>query len=139
MAFRCPGAFPILVLLRRALRTPDFARACPGRHAIFGWYDHMWQALSPWVASRIFHVTGRSATYFPTGSGDTTLAYVLSYGFANGIVRFANAEPAAGHIDRNFGPAVGVIAGVLLDLVYAVHSRRSRLLLVRLPCPTDRE
>jgi uncharacterized membrane protein YphA (DoxX/SURF4 family) len=30
----------------------------------------------PWVAIHVFHLSGRAVTYFPTGSGDTTLAYV---------------------------------------------------------------
>ncbi len=43
---------------------------------IFKWHEKMWHAVVPLVAIRFFHVTGRPATYFPTGSGDTTLQYV---------------------------------------------------------------
>jgi len=39
-------------------------------------YEKMWHTLVPWVATRFFHVTGQPATYFRTGSGDTTLQYV---------------------------------------------------------------
>ena len=39
-------------------------------------YIDLWHAIVPWVAMRWFHVTGRPATYVPTGSGDTTLQYV---------------------------------------------------------------
>lgn len=39
-------------------------------------YENAWHALTPWVATRFFHVTGMPATYFRTGSGDTTLQYV---------------------------------------------------------------
>src|SRR5438270_747377 len=34
----------------------------------------LWHAICPWVAIHVFGVTGRPATYFLTGSGDTTLA-----------------------------------------------------------------
>ena len=39
-------------------------------------YEKVWHTLVPWVATRLFHVTGQPATYFRTGSGDTTLQYV---------------------------------------------------------------
>src|SRR5436190_7348124 len=37
---------------------------------------YLWHAVVPWVAVHFFHITGQAATYFFTGSGDTTLAYV---------------------------------------------------------------
>jgi uncharacterized membrane protein YphA (DoxX/SURF4 family) len=33
-------------------------------------------AICPWIAVHILHLSGRVTTYFPTGSGDTTLAWV---------------------------------------------------------------
>jgi uncharacterized membrane protein YphA (DoxX/SURF4 family) len=50
----------------------------PEAEFLFKWWEKMWHALVPWVATRIFHVTGQPATYFPTGSGDTTLQYVTN-------------------------------------------------------------
>lgn len=43
---------------------------------LFGWYVSLWRAICPWVGSHVFHLTGRVITYFPTGSGDTTLNYI---------------------------------------------------------------
>ncbi|PWT91933.1 MAG: hypothetical protein C5B56_03095 [Proteobacteria bacterium] len=48
----------------------------PGIDTVMKPYTKMWHAVVPWVAIHIFHVTGRPATYFPTGSGDTTLQYI---------------------------------------------------------------
>jgi hypothetical protein len=39
-------------------------------------------ALTPWVAVHIFHLTGAVTKYHPTGSGDTTLDYVMVFCFA---------------------------------------------------------
>ncbi|MGA3200878.1 MAG: hypothetical protein ABSF12_00120 [Bryobacteraceae bacterium] len=41
-----------------------------------------WRALCPWVAVRIFHLQGAVTKYHPTGSGDTTLDYILVFCFA---------------------------------------------------------
>src|SRR5262245_51366289 len=41
----------------------------------------MWRSLVPWVAIHIFHLSGRATTYFPTGSGDTTLCYIEVFCF----------------------------------------------------------
>lgn len=42
-------------------------------------YTRLWHAITPWVAVHIFHLSGRAVTYFPTGSGDTTLSYVENF------------------------------------------------------------
>jgi hypothetical protein len=42
-------------------------------------YEKVWHTLVQWVATRFFHVTGQPATYFRTGSGDTTLQYVTQF------------------------------------------------------------
>jgi hypothetical protein len=38
-----------------------------------------WEPLVAWVAIHVFHLSGHATTYFPTGSGDTTLNYVENY------------------------------------------------------------
>jgi hypothetical protein len=37
------------------------------------WLAH---SVCPWVAIHVFHLSGQRTTYFPTGSGDTTLAWI---------------------------------------------------------------
>ncbi|HUA60679.1 MAG TPA: hypothetical protein VML19_18085 [Verrucomicrobiae bacterium] len=39
-------------------------------------YVALWHAINPWVAIHVFHLSGQRVTYFPTGSGDTTLDYI---------------------------------------------------------------
>jgi uncharacterized membrane protein YphA (DoxX/SURF4 family) len=39
-------------------------------------YTKLWHAICPWIAIHMFHLSGQRTTYFPTGSGDTTLAYI---------------------------------------------------------------
>lgn len=51
----------------------------PFDDVVFKWWGKLWHAIVPWVATRLFHVTGQPATYFPTGSGDTTLQYVANF------------------------------------------------------------
>lgn len=41
-----------------------------------------WHALCPWVAVHVFHLKGAVTQYHPTGSGDTTLDYVMVFSFA---------------------------------------------------------
>ena len=54
----------------------DLVDAIPGAEWIANAYGGLWHRLIPWVAIHIFHITGKAATYFPTGSGDTTLDYI---------------------------------------------------------------
>ena len=54
----------------------------PGASYVFKPYVSLCHAVTPWVAVHLFHVTGRAATYFRTGSGDTTLQYVQELLFA---------------------------------------------------------
>jgi len=44
-----------------------------------GAYRRFWEPLVTWVAIHVFHLSGHATTYFPTGSGDTTLNYVENY------------------------------------------------------------
>lgn len=50
----------------------------PGAFYVTRYWVNLWRAIVPWVAIHVFSVTGRAATYFQTGSGDTTLAYVAN-------------------------------------------------------------
>jgi uncharacterized membrane protein YphA (DoxX/SURF4 family) len=54
----------------------DFLSILPGGEPVSNWLNKPLHAVVPWIATRIFHVTGEPATYFPTGSGDTTLQYI---------------------------------------------------------------
>jgi hypothetical protein len=45
-------------------------------------FEAPWRALCPWVAVHIFHLQGAVTKYHPTGSGDTTLDYILVFCFA---------------------------------------------------------
>lgn len=55
---------------------PPLINQIPFAFYITGKYYALWQTICPWVARRFFHITGPAATYFPTGSGDTTLQYI---------------------------------------------------------------
>lgn len=48
----------------------------PGGQYVAMPFNFFWTKLSPWVAIHIFHLSGQRTTYFPTGSGDTTLQYI---------------------------------------------------------------
>lgn len=56
--------------------APNLVNAIPGVSKPGQFYFRAWHALVPWVAIHVFHLSGQPTTYFPTGSGDTTLAYV---------------------------------------------------------------
>jgi hypothetical protein len=44
-----------------------------------GAFSRVWQPCVIWVAVHVFGLSGHAATYFETGSGDTTLGYVENY------------------------------------------------------------
>lgn len=54
----------------------NILQAFPGGSFLAGPYTSLWHAICPWVAIHIFHLSGQPVTYFRTGSGDTTLAYI---------------------------------------------------------------
>jgi len=56
--------------------APTLVNAIPGVSKLGQFYFRAWHALVPWVAIHIFHLSGQPTTYFVTGSGDTTLAYI---------------------------------------------------------------
>lgn len=70
--FRFLCAYLVLYALPDSGRLSIFS-FIPGVESL---YTKLWHNLCPWVAIRFFHVTGQPATYFRTGSGDTTLAYI---------------------------------------------------------------
>jgi uncharacterized membrane protein YphA (DoxX/SURF4 family) len=73
--FRFACCYWLLYALPERGRSNVFA-VVPGSQFLWKPYINLWHTITPWVATRLFHVTGRPATYFPTGSGDTTLQYV---------------------------------------------------------------
>ena len=54
----------------------DLVSMIPGTQFLSQVYIFAWHELVPWVAIHIFHLSGLAITYFRTGSGDTTLAYI---------------------------------------------------------------
>jgi uncharacterized membrane protein YphA (DoxX/SURF4 family) len=69
----------------------------PWGRDITTWASQPLQALVPWIATHVFGVTGMAATYFSTGSGDTTLEYVTSLLF---LVLALAATPVWSVLDR---------------------------------------
>ena len=59
--------------------APTLVSATPGVSWLGQFYFKAWRALVPWVAIHVFHLSGPATTYFPTGSGDTILAYVQNF------------------------------------------------------------
>jgi len=53
----------------------------PGADWVMTPYTKFWHAICPWIAIHIFHLSGQRTTYFPTGSGDTTLGYIENLAF----------------------------------------------------------
>ena len=60
----------------------DLVDVIPGGSWLANAYGGLWHKLVPWVAIHIFHLSGKATTYFPTGSGDTTLDYIENLLFA---------------------------------------------------------
>jgi hypothetical protein len=56
----------------------DLVNSLPGGEPISYWLSKPLHTIVPWIATRFFPVTGEAATYFPTGSGDTTLQYITT-------------------------------------------------------------
>ncbi|MFZ0663593.1 MAG: hypothetical protein WAM66_12935 [Acidobacteriaceae bacterium] len=53
----------------------------PGAYYLNRPYVGLWHKFTPWVAQHFFHLSGTRITYFPTGSGDTTLDYIQNFLF----------------------------------------------------------
>ncbi len=75
VGFRFAACYWLLYAFPEPGRS-DILDNIPGASYVTQWYVAMWHAIVPWIAVHVFHVTGRPATYFPTGSGDTTLQYI---------------------------------------------------------------
>ncbi len=73
--FRFLACYWLLYALPEQGRSNIF-RTIPGSQFFIRPYTNLWHANVPWVAIHVFHVTGRAATYVPTGSGDTSLQYI---------------------------------------------------------------
>lgn len=54
----------------------DLVDAIPGGSFVANAYGGLWHKLVPWAAIHVFHLSGKVTTYFPTGSGDTTLDWI---------------------------------------------------------------
>jgi len=75
IVFRFLFCYLLLYSLPESGRV-TFVSMIPGLAFLSRAYVSAWHALVPWVAIHIFHLSGMVTTYFPTGSGDTTLAYI---------------------------------------------------------------
>ena len=73
--FRFAFIYFVLYCLPGAGRV-NILGAIPGGQFVGMPYTKLLHAICPWIAIHIFHLSGQPTTYFPTGSGDTTLAYV---------------------------------------------------------------
>src|ERR1700731_984891 len=54
----------------------NILNAIPGGQFVGLPYNKLLHAICPWIAIHIFHLSGQPTTYFPTGSGVTSLAYI---------------------------------------------------------------
>ena len=76
LAFRFVFCYFLLYVAPESGRVSLVGLLEVGQNLISNVYTRLWHALVPWVATRVFHLSGKAVTYFPTGSGDTTLAYI---------------------------------------------------------------
>src|SRR6185503_15597149 len=73
--FRFLCSYFVLYCLPESGRITIFG-IIPGGGLLYQSYEGLWHRICPWVAIHLFHLSGKPTTYFPTGSGDTTLAYI---------------------------------------------------------------
>ena len=76
VAFRFACCYLLLYMAPDPPGRFDLIDVIPGGSFIGKAYGGLWHKLVPWVAIHVFHLTGKVTTYFPTGSGDTTLDYI---------------------------------------------------------------
>ncbi len=74
----------------------------PGTDFLTKKYIALWHAMCPWVAIHVFHLSGQPTTYFPTGSGDTTLGYIQNLLFVVFALAATAAWSAADYKRRNY-------------------------------------
>jgi uncharacterized membrane protein YphA (DoxX/SURF4 family) len=77
VVFRFLCCYWLLYSLPEGGRVHIFG-AVPGASFLFKPYADFCHFIAQWVATHVFHITGRAATFFRTGSGDTTLQYILA-------------------------------------------------------------
>lgn len=75
IAFRFFCVYFFLYALPSTGRT-SLIYAIPGGYWPARPIINAWNAICPWVAIHVFHLSGQRITIFLTGSGDTTLAYI---------------------------------------------------------------
>jgi len=75
ICFRFACCYLLLYMAPSGVRL-SLIEVLPGVSWLVDAYVGLWHKLVPWVAIHIFHLSGTATTYFPTGSSDTTLAYV---------------------------------------------------------------
>jgi len=82
IVFRFVCVYFLLYMLPDPPGRLDLVDVIPGGSYVANAYGGLWHKLAPWVAIHIFHLSGKATTYFPTGSGDTTLDYIENLLFA---------------------------------------------------------
>src|SRR5689334_2493795 len=80
IAFRFVFCYLLLYCMPDGGRV-SLVATLPGGFWVAKPYVNLWHAITPWAAIHIFGLSGQRVTYFPTGSGDTTLAYVQNFLF----------------------------------------------------------
>jgi hypothetical protein len=92
-----PWPFPLRVLFRflfcysvlymlPAHGTANLLSSVPGTSWLTQPYMKLWDGVETWVAIHVFHLSGEFTKRFPTGSGDTTLDYIIT--LCNIVVSF---------------------------------------------------
>jgi len=68
--------FAFCYLVMYNLPDGALSSSLPGGQLLAKPGEWVWQMICPWVAIHVFGLSGQRTTYFITGSGDTTLAYI---------------------------------------------------------------
>src|SRR3954462_15542482 len=84
--FRFVFCYLVLYCLPESGRV-NILSGIPGVRVLAQPATALWHAICPWVAVQVFGLSGQRTTYFPTGSGDTTLAYIQELVFF--VISFA--------------------------------------------------
>ncbi len=66
-----------VLYLAPAHGTANLVESLPGTSWFTQPYMKLWDRIQTWVAVHVFHLTGEFTHRFPTGSGDTTLDYIM--------------------------------------------------------------
>jgi hypothetical protein len=79
-AFRFVCCYELLYAMPSQGRA-SIVYAVPGAGLLMQPWVAMWRAICPWIGVHWFGLSGQSVAYTPTGSGDTTLAYIENFLF----------------------------------------------------------